>query len=64
MVGDKVYVEPHRSGKVKKPYDVDKIGEKEKQDLILAAKYELSSVPEECRRKPGKKATLLGLDNQ
>ena len=61
MFGNMIFVEVHRSGKVKKPYDVNQIGEKEKMDLIREAKSHLSSIPTEARRKPGKKATLLRL---
>jgi len=31
MVGDEVFIEPHRSGKVRRPCDINGIGEKEKQ---------------------------------
>lgn len=59
MKGDEVFIEPHRVGKVKKPYNLDKIGEKELVELISQAKDHLASVPNEARRKPSKKATLI-----
>ena len=60
MIGDKVFVEAHRVGKVKKSYSVDRIGEKDLEELVHQAKGLLSDIPDEARRKPSKKAMFIG----
>jgi hypothetical protein len=64
MVGNRVFVETHRVGKVKKPRDIGTIGEKEKADLIQEARYQLGSIPEAARRRPGKKSMPLELPDR
>lgn len=63
MVGEDVYVEAHRKGKIKKPCDIDQIGKRAIKDLIWETTHHLGSVPEESRRKPGKNAIVLGSQN-
>lgn len=64
LVGEQVYLETHRKGKVKKPFNIQDIGEKEKADIIFQAQSQLSEIPEKERRKPSKKAILLILKQQ
>ena len=61
MVGDKVFVESHRVGKVKKSYSVDKIGEKDLEELVYQARHHLANVSDDARRKPSKKAIFIGV---
>lgn len=61
MVGDKVFIESHRVGKVKKSYSVDRIGEKDLKELVYQARHHLANVPDDARRMPSKKATFIGV---
>jgi hypothetical protein len=60
MVGDKVFVESHRVGKVKKSYSIYRIGKKDLEELVYQAKHQLADTPDDAKRQPSKKAICIG----
>ena len=60
MVQENIFAETHRIGKVKKPLNLDSVGDKEKKELAFQVGFKLHSIPEVARRKPGKNAIFVG----
>lgn len=60
MEGDNIFAQTHRNGKVKKPVDINSIGQSEKDFLTYCGGHELHSIPGWARRKPCKNAVLIG----
>ena len=61
MRDDDVFAESHRTGKVKNALDPESITWRDRADLTFQAGQALSSIPQECRRHPSKKAIHMGV---
>jgi len=55
-----VYAESHRTGKVKKGLKPEDISERQKQEIVPESIRLLKDTPEDKRRKPSKKAIIIG----
>jgi len=55
-----VYAESHRKGKVKKGLKPEDISERQRKELVPETVRLLKDTPEDNRRKPSKKAIVLG----
>lgn len=60
LLETRVYAEIHRIGKVKHPCDINSLGDKDTEYLITQVGLELSTFPQNTRRRPSQKAVYLG----
>jgi hypothetical protein len=59
LLGQRVFAETHRKGKVRKPLSLESICERERFDIAQMVRDQLGIVPEDALRKPSKHAILM-----